>query len=53
MPDQRLNLFIRLCLQGNGRLSAAKRGRFSELSDAEIARMEAVVVGARATVLGV
>lgn len=47
MPDQRLDLFIRLCLQGNGRLSAAKRGRFGELTDAEIARMEAVVAGAR------
>ena len=53
MPDQRLDLFIRLCLQGAGRLSTARRGRFSELTDAEIVRMEAVVVEARATVLGV
>jgi len=46
MPNQRLDPFIRLCLQCGGRLSAATRRRFSELIDAEIARMEAVVMRA-------
>lgn len=43
MPDRRLSLFVRLCLQNGGRLSAAKRGQFAELSEAEIAAMEAAV----------
>ena len=43
MPDSRLDLFIRLVLQGNGRLSGKKRSSFPELTDDEIARMESVV----------
>lgn len=46
MPDQRLDLFIRLCLQGKGRLSAKKRERFGELTDQEVARMQAVIQSA-------
>lgn len=33
MPDRRAALLIRLMLQNSRRLSAAKRGQFSELSD--------------------
>jgi len=44
MPDRRIDLFIRLCLQNNGRLSAQKRaGSFAFLSDEEIDRMEQAV----------
>lgn len=43
MPDSRLDLFIRLCLQGRGRLSRNKRTRFDELTDEEVEHMEAVV----------
>ncbi len=43
MPDRRAALFVRLCLQNGGRLSAAKRPQFAELSDDEVARLEAVV----------
>lgn len=49
MPDSRLDLFIRLCLQGRGRLSGNKRPRFPELTNAEVERMEAVVQSALAT----
>lgn len=47
MPDRRLSLFVRLVMQNQGRLSAAKRGLFEELSDAEIAAMEQAVASAR------
>jgi hypothetical protein len=40
MPDQRASLFVRLCMQNRGRLSAVKRQQFPELSDAEIAQLE-------------
>ena len=41
MPDRQVDLFIRFCLQNNGRLSARKRAsRFDFLSDAEVIRME-------------
>lgn len=44
MPDRKIDLFIRFCLQNNGRLSARKgAGRFDFLSDEEIARMEQAV----------
>ena len=43
MPDRQIDLFIRFCLQNNGRLSARKRAnQFDFLSDKEIARMEQV-----------
>ena len=48
MPDQRIDLFIRSCLQNNGRLSARKRAsHFEQLSDEEVARMEEAVCSAR------
>lgn len=44
MPDQRLDLFIRFCLQNNGILSQNKRkSYFSELSDDEIKKMQNAV----------
>jgi Fic family protein len=44
MPDRQIDLFIRLCLQENGRLSARKReSHFSSLTDEEIALMEEAV----------
>ena len=46
MPDRRASLFVKLCMQNGGRLSAAKRSQFSELADAEIGVLEAVVLQA-------
>jgi Fic family protein len=47
MPDRQIDLFIRFCLQNNGRLSARKRAsHFDYLSDEEIARMEQAVQSA-------
>ena len=47
MPDRQIDLFIRFCLQNNGRLSARKRvSHFDFLSDEEIARMEQAVQSA-------
>ena len=43
MPDRRASLFVRLCMQNGGRLSATKRGQFAELDDSEIAAMEAAI----------
>ena len=44
MPDRKIDLFIRFCLQNNGRLSAQKRlDHFALLSNEEIARMEQAV----------
>ena len=43
MPDRRMDLFIRLCLQGKGRLSKAKREQFNELSDKECLELEQIV----------
>ncbi len=44
MPDRQIDLFIRFCLQNNGRLSVRKRAsHFAALSDEEIARMEEVL----------
>lgn len=43
MPDRRLSLFLRLCLQGKGRLSKSKRRQFKELTDEECARLERIV----------
>lgn len=47
MPDRRLSLFVRLVMQNQGRLSAAKRRIFEELSNAEVAAMERAVAVAR------
>ena len=47
MPDRHIDLFIRFCLQNNGRLSARKRvSHFDSLSEDEIARMEQAVQSA-------
>ena len=44
MPDRRVDLFIRLCLQNHGKLSERKRAsEFDMLSDAEISAMERAV----------
>ncbi len=41
MPDRKIDLFIRFCLQNEGTLSARKRdSHFDFLSDEEITRME-------------
>jgi len=47
MPDRKIDLFIRFCLQNNGRLSTRKRvSHFDFLSEGEIARMEQAVSSA-------
>ncbi|NTV67258.1 MAG: Fic family protein [Chlorobaculum sp.] len=44
MPDRKIDLFIKLCLQNKGNLSAAKRESvFNVLTDEEIERMEAAI----------
>jgi len=43
MPDPRADLFIRLCLQGHGKLSRNKRRQFDELTDREVDGLEAIV----------
>ena len=43
MPDRRLDLFIRLCIQNKGRLSKGKRDQFTKLTDDELAAMERVI----------
>lgn len=48
MPDRQIDLFIRSCLQNNGRLSARKRAsHFTFLSDREVERMEEAVILSR------
>jgi Fic family protein len=46
MPDQRMDLFIRFCLQNNGRLADRKRSQFDSLSDDEVARIEQAIQSA-------
>lgn len=44
MPDRLIDLFIKFCLQNNGRLSARKRSaHFDALSDDEVTGMETAV----------
>jgi hypothetical protein len=44
MPDRKIDLFIRFCLENNGRLSERRRsGHFDFLSEDETARMEQAV----------
>jgi hypothetical protein len=44
MPDRLIDLFIQLCLQNNGSLSAGKRSsHFDFLADEELAAMEQAV----------
>ena len=41
MPDRLIDLFIQLCLQNDGRLSARKReSHFGQLTNGELANME-------------
>jgi hypothetical protein len=47
MPDRKIDLFIRFCLQNHGRLSARKRANhFDFLSDGEIVLLEQAVQSA-------
>jgi hypothetical protein len=47
MPDRWIDLFIRFCLQNNGRLSARKRAsHFDFLSDEEVSLLEQAVQSA-------
>lgn len=47
MPDRQIDLFIRFCVQNNGRLSVRKRTRhFEFLSDEEVLQMEQAVISA-------
>jgi hypothetical protein len=46
MPDRRVTLFVRLCMQNGGQLAVSKRKLFAELSNAEIAVLEAEVQAA-------
>jgi hypothetical protein len=44
MPDRLIDLFIRLCIENNGRLSKKKRKtKFEQLTDKEVAQMEECV----------
>lgn len=44
MPDQRIDFFIRFCLQNNGVISPKKRkSHFSELTDDEIKKMQTAI----------
>ena len=44
MPDQLIDLFIRLCIENNGRLSKNKRKtKFEQLTNKEVAQMEECV----------
>ena len=44
MPDQRIDLFIRICLQNNGVISPKKRkSNFTELTDGEVQKMQAAI----------
>lgn len=48
MPDRHINLFIRFCLQNNGRLSKNKReSHFMFLSEDEVKRLEEAVYQAQ------
>lgn len=51
MPDKRASLLTRLCLQNGGRLAAKRREDFAELTDDEIADIEATVAEAMGTPL--
>lgn len=48
IPDRRLHLFFKLCMQNAGRLSKARRDDFPELTDGEIAALEQAIADARA-----
>jgi hypothetical protein len=43
MPDRRASLLVRLVIQNHGRLSKSKRSQFTEISDTELAAIEAAI----------
>lgn len=43
MPDRRASLLVRLVIQNQGRLSKSKRSQFAEISDTELAAIEAAI----------
>jgi Fic family protein len=43
MPDRKIDLFMRFCLQNNGHLSAKKRDQFAFLTDDEVAEIEQAI----------
>ena len=47
MPNKKLSLFVRLCMQNDGRLAKSRRKAFAELTDEEVESMEAAVRSAR------
>lgn len=50
MPDRKIDLFIRFCLQNDGRLSARKRAsHFDSLTDPEISLLQDAVSSGYAT----
>jgi Fic family protein len=48
MPDRRASLFVRLCMQNAGRLAAAKRTQFPELTNSEVELLQTQVQEAMA-----
>lgn len=48
MPDRRLSLLVRLCMQNGGRLARGRRKDFAELTDDEIRQIEQAVQAAKA-----
>lgn len=48
MPNKKVSLFVRLALQNGGRLPKSRRKHFAEITDAEIAAMQAAVARAQA-----
>jgi len=49
MPDRRLSLLVRLCMQNDGRFPKRRRGQFPELTDGEIAAIQQAVRDALAS----
>jgi hypothetical protein len=43
MPNKKVSLFVRLCMQNNGRLAKSRRKTFAELTDQEIKAMESAM----------
>lgn len=43
MPNKKISLFVRFCMQNSGHLPKARRKMFSEITDDEVALMEAAV----------
>ncbi len=50
MPDRRLDLFLRICLEGKGNLSKTKRSLFKELTNDEVKKMQEIVKAAIAEI---